>query len=231
MAVIRVATSVRHANLLATRQDHAESFREFYANVKAAAAACDFSVKCPHACCAGQPEIDYTPMVIKDILVAGVADSEIRKDVLGWSELDAKPDKEVVTFVEEKEIAQKAWLGNAAGAAGISGYRKSPRTEDADTRKKLALKGRCSRCRVQIPLYTRYQSGKMNRKSFELCTKCFRESKTRDQDAAERNQGGQTKPADCSSESIAITSFIGSLDAHAAMPASTEGTAVNTKGM
>ena len=49
-------------------------------------------------------------MVIKDILVAGVVDSEIRKDVLGWSELDAKTDKEVVTFVEEKEIAQKAWL-------------------------------------------------------------------------------------------------------------------------
>ena len=65
MAVIRVATSVRRANLLATRQDHAESFREFYANVKAAAATCDFNVKCPHDFCADQAEIDYTQMVIK----------------------------------------------------------------------------------------------------------------------------------------------------------------------
>ena len=38
LAVIKVATSVRRSKLLSTRQSHGESFREFYANVKAAAA-------------------------------------------------------------------------------------------------------------------------------------------------------------------------------------------------
>ena len=47
-------------------------------------------------------------MVIKDILIAGISDSEISKELLGWSELDNKSDKEVVCFVEEKEMALKA---------------------------------------------------------------------------------------------------------------------------
>ena len=84
-------------------------------------------------------------MVVKDIIVAGIADSEIRKDVLGWPELDDKTDKEVVSYVEEKEIAKKAWLGNAAGAAGISAYRKSPKNEDTDVKRKLTMKGKCSK--------------------------------------------------------------------------------------
>ena len=49
MAVIKVATGVRRAKLLNSKQDHGESFREFYANVKAAAATCKFSIKCPNA--------------------------------------------------------------------------------------------------------------------------------------------------------------------------------------
>ena len=48
LSVIKVAISVRRSKLLSTRQSHGEGFREFYANVKAAAATCDFKVKCPN---------------------------------------------------------------------------------------------------------------------------------------------------------------------------------------
>ena len=84
MAVIQIATSVRRNNLLQTKQDSGESFREFYANVKAVAATCAFEIQCNHTCCTGKKAIDYTHMVVKDILVAGVADSDIRKELLGW---------------------------------------------------------------------------------------------------------------------------------------------------
>ena len=40
MAVIQIATSVRRNNLLQSKQDSGESFREFYANVKAVASTC-----------------------------------------------------------------------------------------------------------------------------------------------------------------------------------------------
>ena len=35
LAVVKIATSVRRTNLLAMKQSHGESFREYYANVKA----------------------------------------------------------------------------------------------------------------------------------------------------------------------------------------------------
>ena len=213
MAVIKVATSVRRANLLATKQDHGESFREFYANVKSAASTCEFSIKCPNLCCAERQNIDYTSIVVKDILIAGIADSEIRKDVLGWPELDTKTDKEVVTFVEEKEMAKKAWSGRAAGAASMSGYKKLPQNEDTDVKKKLTMKGKCSKCSAQISLYTRYRSGKLNRTPFQMCIRCFRERGSRDNvtDGHDCNSG--KKPSDGASESTAITSFIGAVNA------------------
>ena len=51
MAVLHVATSVRRANLLSTKQESGQTFRQFYANVRAAASTCGFSVRCPQTCC------------------------------------------------------------------------------------------------------------------------------------------------------------------------------------
>ena len=95
--------------------------------------------------------VDYTSSVVKDVLVAGIADSEIRKDVLGWAELDSKDDKGVVSFVESKEMAQSAWAGaQTSGTAGLSAYKKGPKAEcetpEQNLKTKLALKGKCSKC-------------------------------------------------------------------------------------
>ena len=79
MAVIHIATSVRRNSLLQSRQEAGESFREFYANVKAVASTCSFQISCPHACCSQKTPIDYTHMVIKDILIAGVSDGYQRE--------------------------------------------------------------------------------------------------------------------------------------------------------
>jgi hypothetical protein len=108
LAVIKNPTSLRRTNLLSLKQAHGETFREFYANVKAAAATCDFKVMCRHECCADKCAIDYTSSVVKDVLIAGIADADIRNDVLAWAELDSMDDKGVMAFVEAKEIAQAA---------------------------------------------------------------------------------------------------------------------------
>ena len=72
MAVLHVATSVRRANLLSTKQEHGQTFRQFFANVRVAAATCGFGVKCPQTCCALREPVDYSPMAIRDILIAGI---------------------------------------------------------------------------------------------------------------------------------------------------------------
>ena len=64
-------------------------------------------------------------MVIKDILIAGIEDQEILKDVLGMENLDSKTDKDIVKFVEEKEIARNAIQASSSNKNTLSGYNKS----------------------------------------------------------------------------------------------------------
>ena len=176
MAVLQVAISVRRTKLLSMRQEPGQMFREFFANVRATASTCDYTIQCPHACCSDRDPIDYTSRVVKDILVAGIADDEIRKDVLAHPQLDEKIDKDIVKFVEEKEMARNACQATSRMEINsLSGYRKKSRDQTReDTNNKLSLKGKCQKCGVEIALYIRYRSGKMNKDSFTHCLKCFR---------------------------------------------------------
>jgi len=51
MAVIGVATTIKRTNLMAIKQEHGQTFREFNAHVRAVALTCAYSVKCPNQCC------------------------------------------------------------------------------------------------------------------------------------------------------------------------------------
>ena len=207
LAVIKVANSVRRSKLLSTRQSHGEGFREFYANVKAAASTCNFKVKCPNECCQGSALVDYTSSVVKDVIVLGIADPDIRKDVLAWEELDEKDDKALVAFVETKELARNAWMSSqtsaAAAASSLSSYRRGTDqpSEDASIKGKLNLKGKCTSCKKAISLYKKYQSGKMNKKPFTQCQSCFKA-----QDQQSKVSGIQTSEG-MHSESDMVSSF------------------------
>ena len=111
MAVIKIATCVRRTKLLTLKQDSGQLIREFYANVKAQAATCDFTVKCTQPCCINKPPVDYTSLVVKDILICGLSDTDIRKDVLEWPDLDQKSTTDLVGFIEGKETSKKSWSG------------------------------------------------------------------------------------------------------------------------
>lgn len=203
MAVIRIATSVRRTKLLSLKQDHGQNIREFYANVKAQASTCNFAVKCSQTCCINASEIDYTPLVVKDILVSGIADPDIRKDVLEWPELDTKSARDLVGFIEGKETSKKAWTAQPSDAASISGYKKSGKQDEPDSGKKLALKSKCAKCRVQIPQYTRSRFGRINKTPYKLCIKCHKEDSSSENQLADN----ETKQ----SETAAIHGFISAI--------------------
>ena len=91
LAVIPVAKCVRRSDVLQMREEHEEGVRQFYARVKGKADTCAYTVTCTNGC---NRKIDYTNEVIKDVLVTGLSDPEIRREVLGWPELDNKTDIE-----------------------------------------------------------------------------------------------------------------------------------------
>ena len=175
MAVIKVATSIRRTKLLSMKQEPGQSIREFFANTKAQAATCGYSVKCVQECCADAPSVDYTPLVVKDIIICGIADPEIHRDVLELPDLDDKSAKDLVGFIEGKETAKKAWnSGRSSNAAGMSGYKKSNKQDDSNS--KFMLKTKCTRCGVQIQQFANNRFGRINKTPFTKCIKCHKET-------------------------------------------------------
>ena len=87
LAVVPVAVCVRRSELLQLKQYHGEGIRSFYARFKGKGDTCSYQIQCTHGC---NGKVDYTSQVIKDVLVAGLSDCEIRRDVLGWQDLDVK---------------------------------------------------------------------------------------------------------------------------------------------
>ena len=71
LAVIVVATGVMRAELVRMQQERDESFRAF----RGKAETCAYITKC--TCLR---EVDFTDSIIRDVLIAGIADLDIRRE-------------------------------------------------------------------------------------------------------------------------------------------------------
>ena len=113
-AVIPVSVCVRRSEALQCKQKQGETFRHFSTSVRGALTDCDFTVPCPHATngprCAvvGCTGVDYTDSVVRDILLAGIYDVEIRRNVLSDSSMASRPINKIISIVEGKESARDA---------------------------------------------------------------------------------------------------------------------------
>ena len=175
-AIIPVAKTVRRTDVLQMRQDHDEGVRAFYASVKGKADTCGYVVKCTRATC--DTKVDYTQEVIKDVLITGLSDPEIRRDVLGWPELDGKTALETVAFIESKEMARNALLHcNSGTMNALSTYRKQQKNpenkNDLSIRDKNTATGKCPLCGKDYRLFIFFKrSKKYNDKPFPTCFEC-----------------------------------------------------------
>ena len=77
---------LREDNTMAARfalhnmqQDADEPIRAFGARIKGQAGVCKFGVPCPK----GHTQVYYTDQVLRDVIVQGLYDHEIRQDILG----------------------------------------------------------------------------------------------------------------------------------------------------
>ena len=73
--------------------------------------------------------------MVRDILLSGIFNQDIKRDVLGDSTLKSKTLNELIRFVENKEATSEAAGGGsqaAALAAAASAYKKGQRGSDVD---------------------------------------------------------------------------------------------------
>ena len=162
LAVVPVAMGVRRSELLNLSQDVGEPSRSFLSRIQGKAATCDFKIKCEESCCSGSDKlVDFTSVVVKYVLVNGLSDSDIRREVLGWKDLDSSTLVNTVAFVEQKEMARDAFKGEAAAVK--SGYKKQCSEE-----LKMQRKIKCGGCDVQINQFAKNRFGNLESENFAL---------------------------------------------------------------
>ena len=119
-AVVPVAICIRRAELIACRQDHGENIRSFYAKLEGKAATCMYATKCPIPTCGAA--VEFTDIIVKDLMIAGLVDEDIKKEVLVWAPLDEKDVDATVTLIEAKEMARDA-LNRPLSHSAVSSYK------------------------------------------------------------------------------------------------------------
>ena len=181
LAVIPVDIGVLRADLAAMTQDPDETFRTFAARVQGKAETCEFktvyNTKCPTCKVELSGDTYYTEEAIRDVLLNGIADLDIRRDALSCDGIQKKSTNEVIALVESKEIARNANPTNSVAA--LSGHKRlttkvdTPNTPSAAEQAKKAL---CPDCGNRFHIFTRGQRG-WNRRPHSKCASCWKKGK------------------------------------------------------
>lgn len=119
IAVCMRNKAVNRVKLSTLKQDKGEPIRKFSGRVRSLATVNGYSVKCSNEECGH--DVSYTEAVIMDQLIAGLADTDIQKDVLSLTESDTWDLEKLLKYFEGKEsgLASQG-LMSGSGGGGIS---------------------------------------------------------------------------------------------------------------
>ena len=168
-AVVVVAPSVVQTELFMMRQEHDEYGRSFAAKLKSKARVCKLVKKCK-GCLA---DVSFADEVCKSILLTGLCDEEVRREVLGTANVDIKSLDETIALVEAKEIAMRSLAARSDQAGGLSVLKKTKSVTQSD--KRLLVKGPCEKCKVEFLIngLVRKRGGTDEIRRYKICKSCF----------------------------------------------------------
>ena len=191
LAVIAVATGVARAELLSMRQLRDEPFRAFASRVRGKAETCHYTTKCPCT-----REVNFTDCITKDVLLAGVADLDIRREVLGVASIQDKDINWIISLIEGKEMARNSL---PLAQAAISSFKRSQKpnfnSKNEDLKPPSSATTACANCKKQFFPFVRSSRG-WNTKPYRFCQACHR---------SQRSKFNKAEVNDCE----AITSEVG----------------------
>ena len=122
IAVIKVAIGVRRAELMNLHQDHDEPFRTFATRVRSKAETCNFTTV--SECDCGKSNVtSYTEEAIKDVMLAGVGDDDIRREVLSTEDILSRSSFDIISFIESKEMGRHA-TENSRTISAVSSFQR-----------------------------------------------------------------------------------------------------------
>ncbi|XP_051795794.1 uncharacterized protein LOC127531147 [Acanthochromis polyacanthus] len=170
LAVIPVAACVLRTELLQLHQEREETFRAFAARVRGKAETCAF-----HTACVCGRDVDYSDHIVRDVLINGIYDTDIRRETLGFPDVLNKTVNEVIALVENREIARNALPPSSLSAVSSfrrqTGARASTAPPSADVN--MSQRAACRDCKGIFNVFTEGPRG-WNSKPHQVCLDCFR---------------------------------------------------------
>ena len=179
LTVTPVAISVKRNELLQMRQDAGETIRTFQSRLKAKATTCMFKIRCTHNHVQDgngndvDVQVDYTSEMIRHVILNGIYDDEIKRDIFGSERIDIMELNELIALIESKETARDAT--NDMSTNSLSQYKKryKPPPPPQQPPVDVSKKGKCSSCPNTYLLYSKMRNGQYNKKPFTHCKDCW----------------------------------------------------------
>ena len=171
LAVIPIATGVLRTELLQLQQECDEPFRAFAAKVRGKAETCEFTAECECG-----KEVDYTNHSIRDVLLNGIYDPDIRREVLGTKNILKTSVNDVIALVENKEMARNALpSSNLSAVSSFQHLKNAPTPSGTQTPSHTdkAKEATCPDCKGTYKIFTKGARG-WNTKPHQVCITCYR---------------------------------------------------------
>ena len=198
IAVQLVAVGILRAAAHSAKQVAGERFQAFATKVRNLVTDCNYVDPCPHmpppvagavqalACAiVGCVGADYTAAIVKNVLLSGIYDHDVHREVLGTVGVRVRSGsvQHIINLVELKEAARDAASGArpAAAAASTSSYKKerkdatakpSPRKSPPPCVDRQPRSLRC-RCGNDFDDYALRRNGGYNPQAYEQCRACY----------------------------------------------------------
>ena len=140
--------------------------------------------------CTGSAQIDYTDDIVKLVLLDGIADEDISKNVLRTTDIDSRSLGDTVALIDGMETAARAMAADGHRVAATA-YRRLTRAQKPTTRTSPTGTNpdetesqpntfRCSRGRF-TPRFGRVRG---RPEEFKMCLECWRRANQRPREAA-----------------------------------------------
>ena len=132
------------------KQDHGENVLAFASRALGKARNCKLTVRCPTCFTPPNPittNVDYSEEMVKQVVLAGAFDKEIKRKVLGTADIDVKSLNATTAIIETEEMASRSMTPLATAQVGAASCGKQILGDDS----RLKLKGKCESCKLDFP--------------------------------------------------------------------------------
>ena len=191
LAVMSIAVCTLQADVIQMRQDHTEPVRHFAARIKGKAINGKFrkNVTCSREGCEQSTAVDFTDDIVKMVLLAGLSDDDVKREVLANERLENMSLEQTISTVEIREQALRSLNNPPAKAAGAETPRAGNKSDP-----RLKKEGKCEKCSKSFKCFILTRAQKII--EVRQCRDCFRKEKQPRRDNSKGGKNDGAKPQD-----------------------------------